>query len=149
MTMPNHGCLLVVDDNELNRDMLSRRLRRHGYDADVAIDGQAALDSIARREYDLVLLDIEMPGMTGLDVLLVEVAQRLTLLAPEASLVARVAADEYVFALEGVSAKEAADFAERVLSSLQQPFQIVGQQISLSASIGVAVDDSGRPAEEV
>src|SRR5687767_9719671 len=69
MTMSNNGSLLVVDDNELNRDMLSRRLRRHGYEADVAVDGQAALDSIARRRYDLVLLDIEMPGMTGLEVL--------------------------------------------------------------------------------
>ena len=69
MTVPTYGSLLVVDDNELNRDMLSRRLRRHGYDADVAVDGQAALDSIVRCEYDLVLLDIEMPGMTGLEVL--------------------------------------------------------------------------------
>ena len=267
MTISNHGSLLVVDDNELNRDMLSRRLRRHGYDADVAVDGQAALDSIAGGAYDLVLLDIEMPGMTGLDViervrkarsaddlpivvvsarhgsesvvsalalgandyvtkpvdfpvalarievqlarrrrtaarercdslsdlpnrvgltewwnahggsnwkaaalainldrfrtinqavglaagdaLLVEVARRLTSLAPQASLVARVAADEYVCALEGVTAAQATEFAERILASLQQPFQIAGQQISLSASIGLAVDESGRRAEDV
>jgi diguanylate cyclase (GGDEF)-like protein len=265
--MSNNGSLLVVDDNELNRDMLSRRLRRNGYDADVAADGQSALDSIAGREYDLVLLDIEMPGMTGLevlerlrtvrsaddlpiivvsarhgsesvvaalklgandyvtkpvdfpvalarievqlarrrrtaargrcdsisdlpnraglmewwsgqggsnwkvavlainldrfriinqavglaaaDVLLMEVAKRLTSLAPQASLVARVATDEYVCALVGVTATQATDFAERVLASLQQPFQVAGQQISLSASIGLAMDDSGRRAEDV
>jgi PAS domain S-box-containing protein len=61
--------LLVVDDDELNRDMLSRRLRRAGYDV-VAVDGgQAALDTIAATPIDLVLLDIMMPGMSGLEVL--------------------------------------------------------------------------------
>ena len=233
----------------------------------MAVDGQGALDSIAKREYDLVLLDIEMPGMTGFevlerlrktqsaddlpivvvsarhgseavvtalklgandyvtkpidlpvalarieaqlarsrrtaarercdslselpnrvglidwwnarvapgrrvaalainldrfriinhavglaagDMLLVETAKRLTSLAPEASLVARVAADEYVCALEGVTAERATDFAERVQASFRQPFQVAGQQILLSASIGVAIDDSGRRAEDV
>jgi EAL domain-containing protein (putative c-di-GMP-specific phosphodiesterase class I) len=79
----------------------------------------------------------------------VEVAKRLTSLAPRASLVARVATDEYVCALEGVTATQATDFAERVLASLQQPFQIAGQQISISASIGLAMDDGGRRVEDV
>jgi len=88
-------------------------------------------------------------GLAAGDALLVEVARRLTLLAPQASLVARVAADEYVCALEGVTAAQATAFAERVLASLQEPFRIAGQQISLSASIGLAVDESGRRAEDV
>ena len=61
--------LLVVDDDANNRDMLSRRLVRRGYEVDVAEDGQSALDQILRENYDLVLLDQMMPGMSGLDVL--------------------------------------------------------------------------------
>ncbi len=63
------GTLLVVDDNEMNRDMLSRRLRRHKYTVAVAESGPRALEMIARQEFALVLLDIEMPGMSGLEVL--------------------------------------------------------------------------------
>ena len=61
--------LLVVDDTEANRDMLSRRLKRHGYDVSVAATGEQALASIAARNFALVLLDIEMPGLSGFEVL--------------------------------------------------------------------------------
>ena len=61
--------LLVVDDNEMNRDLLSRRLKKKGYVVTSVEDGYAALDAMADRPYDLVLLDIMMPGMSGLDVL--------------------------------------------------------------------------------
>ena len=61
--------LLVVDDNEMNRDMLSRRLARHGYAVTVAEDGASALARIARESFALVLLDIEMPGLSGFEVL--------------------------------------------------------------------------------
>jgi diguanylate cyclase (GGDEF)-like protein len=61
--------LLVVDDEELNRDMLSRRLVRNGFEVKVAENGSDALAQIERREVDLVLLDAMMPGMNGLEVL--------------------------------------------------------------------------------
>ncbi|AMO25264.1 hypothetical protein UC35_05540 [Ramlibacter tataouinensis] len=61
--------LLVVDDNEMNRDMLSRRLQRQGFDVALAENGRQALDAIAAQPFDLVLLDIMMPVMTGYDVL--------------------------------------------------------------------------------
>jgi len=67
--MTRQGTLLVVDDNELNRDALSRHLRRQGYLVTVAADGHAALALIAAEPYDVVLLDVEMPGMSGLEVL--------------------------------------------------------------------------------
>jgi phosphoserine phosphatase RsbU/P len=57
--------LLVVDDNEMNRDMLSRRLLRQGFEVDLAENGQEALDAISARPFDLVLLDIMMPVMDG------------------------------------------------------------------------------------
>src|SRR6516225_8780603 len=61
--------LLVVDDEELNREGLARRLRRHDYDVALARSGREAIELLARRSFDLVLLDIMMPGMNGLEVL--------------------------------------------------------------------------------
>lgn len=61
--------LLIVDDNENNRDMLSRRLQRQGYETEVAADGQEALEKIESGQHDIVLLDVMMPGMSGLEVL--------------------------------------------------------------------------------
>jgi len=61
--------ILVVDDDELNRDMLSRRLERKEYRVLVASDGSEALELAGRELLDLVILDIMMPGMSGLEVL--------------------------------------------------------------------------------
>ena len=61
--------LLVVDDNDANRDVLSRRLRQRGYEVAVAADGPAAVEMIAQSGFDLILLDVEMPGMSGIEVL--------------------------------------------------------------------------------
>jgi diguanylate cyclase (GGDEF)-like protein len=64
-----HGALLLVDDDEMTRDMLSRRLERIGYTVTPAADGTQALELIAREPFDVVLLDIKMPGLTGFQVL--------------------------------------------------------------------------------
>ncbi len=61
--------ILVVDDNELNRDMLSRRLEKQGYEVDMAEDGARALSKIESNGFDLVLLDIQMPVLDGFGVL--------------------------------------------------------------------------------
>jgi serine/threonine protein kinase len=61
--------ILVVDDNEMNRDMLSRRLQRKGYSTLEAEDGRRALTLLSEEPIDLVLLDIMMPGISGVDVL--------------------------------------------------------------------------------
>jgi len=61
--------LLVVDDNEMNRDMLSRRLERRGYAVIVVEDGKRALEVVDTQQVSLVLLDVEMPGISGIDVL--------------------------------------------------------------------------------
>ena len=61
--------LLVVDDEELNREGLSRRLQKHGYDVTLAATGREAIEFLGGRRFDLILLDIMMPGMNGLEVL--------------------------------------------------------------------------------
>jgi adenylate cyclase len=61
--------VLVVDDNELNRDMLSRRLKSRGYAVATAEDGPQCLEMVKAQRFDLILLDIMMPGMSGIDVL--------------------------------------------------------------------------------
>src|SRR5436190_819973 len=61
--------LLVVDDNELNRDMLTRRLERLGYKVSSAENGREALDKINTERFDLLLLDMLMPVMDGFEVL--------------------------------------------------------------------------------
>ena len=61
--------ILVVDDNEMNRDALARRFERKGYTVLRAEDGYQALDMVGKHSVDLILLDIMMPGITGLDVL--------------------------------------------------------------------------------
>ncbi|MEO8216763.1 MAG: SpoIIE family protein phosphatase [Acidobacteriota bacterium] len=66
---PAQSRLLVVDDNEMNRDMLSRRLIKRGHLVEVAVDGRDALNKLRAGAFDLVLLDIMMPEMDGFEVL--------------------------------------------------------------------------------
>jgi adenylate cyclase len=63
------GRILVVDDNEMNRDMLSRRLAAKGYPVAVAEDGHVALRLVEEQEFEAVLLDVMMPGLSGFEVL--------------------------------------------------------------------------------
>ena len=64
-----HGRILVVDDQQNNRDVLERHLARQGYTVECAPDGQRALAALAHGTYDLVLLDVRMPGLDGHEVL--------------------------------------------------------------------------------
>ena len=57
--------ILIVEDNELNRDMLSRRLERRGFEVSIAVDGQEGLDMIKSKRPDLVLMDMDLPIIDG------------------------------------------------------------------------------------
>lgn len=63
------GRLLIVDDNETNLDMLSRRLTRAGHRVRTAPSGETALALLQQEEFDLILLDVMMPGIDGFEVL--------------------------------------------------------------------------------
>lgn len=57
--------IMVVEDNPLNRDMLTRRLKREGYSTIIASDGKQAVDMAANSRPDLILMDMNLPVMDG------------------------------------------------------------------------------------
>src|SRR6266478_979209 len=57
--------ILLVEDNEMNRDMLSRRLIRNGYEVSVAMDGQQGADKALSEQPDLILMDLSLPVIDG------------------------------------------------------------------------------------
>lgn len=57
--------ILVVEDNDLNRDMLTRRLQRQGYETRVAVNGEEALLIVDQYKPDLILMDMSLPVMDG------------------------------------------------------------------------------------
>src|SRR6185369_3472409 len=60
--------ILVVDDNELNREIMASRLGAHGYATLQAADGEAALAAVGRHAPDLIILDVMMPELDGFEV---------------------------------------------------------------------------------
>ena len=57
--------ILLVEDNEMNRDMLSRRLEKRGFEVVIAVDGQAGVNAARESRPDLILMDMSLPVMDG------------------------------------------------------------------------------------
>ena len=57
--------ILLVEDNEMNRDMLSRRLKRRGYEVEIAVNGAEGVDMAKSLTPDLILMDMSLPVMDG------------------------------------------------------------------------------------
>jgi CheY-like chemotaxis protein len=57
--------ILLVEDNEMNRDMLSRRLIRKGFDVEIAVDGREGVEKGLEGAYDLILMDMSLPEIDG------------------------------------------------------------------------------------
>jgi two-component system, cell cycle response regulator DivK len=57
--------ILLVEDNEMNRDMLSRRLIRNGYAVVIAVDGQQGVEMASSEQPDLILMDMSLPVIDG------------------------------------------------------------------------------------
>ena len=57
--------ILLIEDNEMNRDMLSRRLMRKGFDVEMALDGQQGVDMAKSISPDLILMDLSLPVLDG------------------------------------------------------------------------------------
>ncbi len=57
--------VLLVEDNEMNRDMLSRRLQKRGFDVTIAVDGREAVTTAIAGRFDIILMDISLPEIDG------------------------------------------------------------------------------------
>ena len=57
--------VLVVEDNEMNRDMLSRRLQRRGYEVIVSVDGEDGVNKAQSESPDIILMDMDLPVLDG------------------------------------------------------------------------------------
>lgn len=131
MTAPN-GTLLVVDDDESNREVLSKRLQLEGFRVAVAEDGGRAIELLRSRRFDLILLDVLMPGQSGLDIL-----GELRRLHPatELPVIMTTALDETSTVVEALQ-RGANDYVSKSLD-----FPVVLARIEAHLSLKRAVED--------
>src|SRR5580700_3980382 len=92
--------ILLVEDNEMNRDMLSRRLIRRGYQIVTAESGEKALSIVRLEVPDLILMDITLPEMDGWEVARLLKADEITRHIPIIALTARVLMSDQAKAFE-------------------------------------------------
>jgi len=93
--------ILLVEDNEMNRDMLSRRLQRKGYDVAIAIDGGQGVEMAHAQAPDLILMDMSLPVLDGWE------ATRRLKAAPETSTIPIIALTAHAMASDREKAMEA------------------------------------------
>jgi len=93
--------ILLVEDNEMNRDMLSRRLQRKGFTVEIAVDGRVGVELGRAGKYDLILMDMSLPGIDGWE------ATRRLRAAPETADVPIIALTAHAMAGDREKALEA------------------------------------------
>src|SRR6202162_1537291 len=103
-TMERRGRILVVDDHEDNIELLRARLEARGYIVEGASDGQAALDAVERSCPDLILLDVMMPKMDGMEVVRRLKAKRESKELPFIPVIMQTALDSTENKVEGLDA---------------------------------------------
>ncbi len=91
--------ILLVEDNEMNRDMLSRRLTRNGFEIAIAVNGQEGLDMATSERPDLILMDLSLPVMDGWEATRQIKANAATRTIPVIALTAHAMADDKAKAL--------------------------------------------------
>ena len=92
--------ILLVEDNEMNRDMLSRRLIRRSYEVVVALDGKQGIDMAVSESPDLILLDMSLPVLNGWDAARILKADPATQKIPVIALTAHAMGGDREKALE-------------------------------------------------
>jgi CheY-like chemotaxis protein len=92
--------ILLVEDNELNRDMLARRLARSGFEVLLAVDGQQGVEATRRERPDLVLMDMSLPCLDGWAATRILKADPLTTAIPVIALTAHAMTGDRERALE-------------------------------------------------
>jgi len=92
--------ILLVEDNEMNRDMLSRRLERKGYQVVLAVDGQSGVEMARAEAPDLILMDMSLPVLDGWEAAGKLKADPQTRLVPIIALTAHAMAGDHARAIE-------------------------------------------------
>ena len=92
--------ILLVEDNEMNRDMLSRRLIRNGFDVKIAVDGGQGVAMAASEKPDLILMDLSLPVLDGWEATRQVKSDPATRAIPVIALTAHAMADDERKALE-------------------------------------------------
>ena len=92
--------ILLVEDNEMNRDMLSRRLERKGFEIAMAVDGRQGVDMARGGHYDLILMDMSLPEIDGWEATRQLRAEPATARTPIIALTAHAMAGDREKALE-------------------------------------------------
>lgn len=110
--------ILVVDDDTLGREYLCETLKRSGYDAVSAGDGQQAINTVSKEGYDLVFLDMKMPGMCGMEVL-----EKVKAISPETVVILMTAYGTIETAVEAMK-KGAYDYIIKPFSPDQVEYVI-------------------------
>src|SRR5215472_12991211 len=98
--MHDPPCILVVDDNETNRDILVTRLEAHGYQTLQAADGEEALRGVTQHRPDVVLLDVMMPNLDGLEACRRLKSDRAVTFTPVILVTAKAATQDIVAGLD-------------------------------------------------
>jgi len=93
--------ILLVEDNEMNRDMLSRRLQRKGFEVAMAVDGKQGIEMARAGGYDLILMDMSLPEIDGWE------ATRQLRAAPETKVVPIIGLTAHAMAGDREKALEA------------------------------------------
>ena len=92
--------ILLVEDQEMNRDMLSRRLRKRGYEVEIAVDGAEGLEKARADAPDLILMDMSLPVMDGWEATRLLKADDATRAIPVVALTAHAMSTDREKALE-------------------------------------------------
>ncbi len=92
--------ILLVEDQEMNRDMLSRRLKKRGYDVAIAVDGAEGVEKARSESPDLILMDISLPVMNGYEATRTIKADEATRSIPVIALTAHAMSTDREKALE-------------------------------------------------
>lgn len=124
--------ILLVEDNELNRDMLSRRLRRRGHEVVIAVDGADAIAAVAASTPDLILMDMSLPIMDGWEATKALKADASTAHIPIIALTAHAMAGEREKAL-GVGCDDYDTKPVEIRRLLKKMEVFLGQQPKTSA----------------
>ena len=92
--------ILLIEDNEMNRDMLARRLERKGFEVVIAVDGQAGIDMASSANADIILMDLSLPVIDGWEATRRIKADPVTQAIPVIALTAHAMAGDEQKALE-------------------------------------------------